>query len=84
METLLLPGIGAQRVPTDRLTANVLEVTGRTGTAVLFVHGNVSRSAVLAADTCWPWRGGHRPLAVDLRGFGDTEPGAGGCHPRAA
>ena len=72
METLL-PGITAQRVPTDRLTAAVLSVAGRTGPAVLFVHGNVSSSlfwqpAMLALP-------GHcRPLAVDLRGFGDTDP----------
>ena len=38
----LLPGIVAERIPTDRLTVAVLSVTGRTGPAVLFVHGNVS------------------------------------------
>jgi pimeloyl-ACP methyl ester carboxylesterase len=43
MDTLL-PGISAERVPTSRLTVNVLSVTGRTGPAVLFVHGNVSSS----------------------------------------
>ena len=40
METLL-PGISSRRVPTDRLTTAVLEVTGRAGPPVLFVHGNV-------------------------------------------
>src|ERR1019366_2695427 len=43
METLL-PGITAQRVQTRRLTVAVLSVTGGTGPAVLFVHGNVSSS----------------------------------------
>ena len=43
MDTLL-PGITAQRVQTGRLTVAVLSVTGRTGPAVLFVHGNVSSS----------------------------------------
>ena len=69
----LLPGITAERVPTSRLTVNVLSVPGRTGPAVLFVHGNVSSSlfwqpAMLALP------GSFRPLAIDLRGFGDTDP----------
>ena len=72
MQTLL-PGIAAERVPTSRLTAAVLSVTGRTGDPVLFVHGNVSSSlfwqpAMLALPD------GYRPLAVDLRGFGETDP----------
>jgi pimeloyl-ACP methyl ester carboxylesterase len=72
METLL-PGISARRVPTNRLTCNVLEVTGRAGPPVLFVHGNVSSSlfwqpAMLALPD------GYRALAIDLRGFGDTDP----------
>jgi pimeloyl-ACP methyl ester carboxylesterase len=72
MDTLL-PGITAERVPTSRLTVNVLSVPGRTGPAVLFVHGNVSSSlfwqpAMLALP------GSFRPLAIDLRGFGDTDP----------
>jgi len=41
----LLPGIITGRVPTSRLTVNVLSVAGRgDGPAVLFVHGNVSSS----------------------------------------
>jgi hypothetical protein len=43
MDTLL-PGICAERVPTSRLTVNVLSVPGRTGPPVLLVHGNVSSS----------------------------------------
>ena len=44
MDTLL-PGITAERVPTSRLTVNVLAMAGRTtGQNVLFVHGNVSSS----------------------------------------
>lgn len=31
-------------MPTERLTVNVLEVDGRSGPPVLFVHGNVSSS----------------------------------------
>src|ERR1700743_1464377 len=72
MQTLL-PGITAERVPTSRLTTAVLTVAGRTGQPVLFVHGNVSSSlfwqqAMLALPD------GFRPLAVDLRGFGQTDP----------
>ncbi len=72
MDTLL-PGIAAERVPTSRLNVNVLSVAGRSGAAVLFVHGNVSSSlfwqpAMLALPASF------RPLAIDLRGFGETDP----------
>jgi len=77
MDTLL-PGISAERMPTSRLTVNVLSVAGRPttstteSTAVLFVHGNVSSSLfwqpmMLALPETF------RPLAIDLRGFGDTD-----------
>src|SRR4051794_7828441 len=79
MSDVLLPGITATRVRTPRLTQNVLHPTGLDpagpGEVVLFVHGNVSSSLfwqppVLAlAET-----GRVRPLAVDLRGYGDTDP----------
>jgi hypothetical protein len=49
METLL-PGIALERVPTSRLTVGVLSVTGRTGPAVLFVHGN-GADDVIVSDT---------------------------------
>jgi pimeloyl-ACP methyl ester carboxylesterase len=72
MQTLL-PGITAERVPTSRLTANVLSVAGRAGQPVLFVHGNVS-SSLFWQPTMLALPDGYRPLAVDLRGFGDTDP----------
>ncbi|WP_448809502.1 alpha/beta fold hydrolase [Agromyces bauzanensis] len=73
MVDTILPGITARRVQTPRLNANVLErpadVASKT---VVFVHGNVSSSLfwqpmmlALPADV--------RALAVDLRGFGDSE-----------
>jgi pimeloyl-ACP methyl ester carboxylesterase len=79
MSDALLPGITATRVETARLTQNVLHPDGvdpaAGGEAVLFVHGNVSSSLfwqepllALAAT------GRVRPLAVDLRGYGDTDP----------
>src|SRR6266545_6359304 len=69
----LLPGIASRTVPTDRLAVNVLEIAERAGTPVVFVHGNVSSSlfwqqAMLALPEAY------RPIAVDLRGFGGTEP----------
>jgi pimeloyl-ACP methyl ester carboxylesterase len=72
MDTLL-PEIVARRVPTARLTMNVLEVDGRDGPAVLFVHGNVS-SALFWQPTMLDLPAEYRPIAVDLRGFGDTDP----------
>jgi len=73
----LLPGITAEAVPTARLTQQVLHPDGVDprggGDAVLFVHGNVSSSlfwqpSLLALDPAL------RPLAVDLRGYGGTDP----------
>ncbi len=70
---LLLPGVVATRTPTTRLTVNVLQIDDRTGVPVVFVHGNASSSLFwqrLMLDL--PDR--YRPIAVDLRGFGDTDP----------
>jgi pimeloyl-ACP methyl ester carboxylesterase len=79
MSDVLLSGIAATRVPTPRLVQNVLHPEGPEpaggGETVLFVHGNVSSALfwqpqllALAAT------GRVRPLAVDLRGFGETDP----------
>jgi pimeloyl-ACP methyl ester carboxylesterase len=74
---LLLPGVTATSVPTARLTQQVLHPDGVDpfggGEAVLFVHGNVSSAAfwqpqLLGLAPRW------RALAVDLRGYGGTEP----------
>src|SRR3954454_17276009 len=75
----LLPGITATRVETPRLTQQVLAAEGTPlsgpGDVVLFVHGNVSSSLfwqqplLALADT-----GRVRALAVDLRGYGGTDP----------
>ncbi|MGY1686942.1 alpha/beta fold hydrolase [Geodermatophilus sp. SYSU D00867] len=79
MPDVLLPGITATRVPTARLTQNVLHPEGTDpagpGEAVLLVHGNVS-SALFWQQTLLAVHGTgrHRVLAVDLRGYGDTEP----------
>lgn len=68
----LLDGITATAVPTDRLRVNVLSVRD-SGVPVVFVHGNVS-SSLFWQSTMLALPAEYRPLAVDLRGFGDTEP----------
>src|SRR3954451_11682366 len=79
MSDLLLPGVAATRVETGRLTQSVLHPEGvdpaGPGEAVGFVHGNVSsalfwQQALLDVTAI----GRHRALAVDLRGYGDTDP----------
>ena len=75
METLL-PGISAEQVPTGRLTVAMLSVPERAGPAsppVLFVHGNVS-SSLFWQPTMLALPEPYRPLAIDLRGFGGTDP----------
>ncbi|MFE5595603.1 alpha/beta fold hydrolase [Streptomyces sp. NPDC056549] len=61
-----------RRVTTGRLTQQITEARAE-GEAVVFVHGNVSSSAFWHSTlTTLPDR--YRPLAVDLRGFGGTDP----------
>ncbi|MGS0686385.1 alpha/beta fold hydrolase [Nakamurella sp. GG22] len=69
----LLAGISSRRVDTGRLTMNVLEIDGRKGIPVLLVHGNVSSSLFWQPlMLSLPER--YRPIALDLRGYGDTDP----------
>lgn len=70
---LPLPGITASRIRTDRLTVNVLQIDGRDGIPVILVHGNVS-SALFWQRLMLDLPEAYRPIAVDLRGFGDTDP----------
>lgn len=70
----LQPGVVARRLPTERLTVNVLAREGRDGgEPVLLVHGNIS-SALFWQQTITALPDRYRPLAVDLRGFGHTDP----------
>ncbi|MFI7672614.1 alpha/beta fold hydrolase [Actinophytocola sp. NPDC049390] len=70
----MLDGITAARVTTPRLTAQVLSVEGRDqGDPVVFVHGNVS-SSLFWQRQMLDLPSGYRPLAVDLRGFGGSDP----------
>lgn len=74
MTGTLLPGIDARTVRTPRYTANVLErpADGEPTRTVLFVHGNVS-SSLFWQPLMLSLPPGVRALAVDLRGFGDSE-----------
>lgn len=72
--TSLLPGLTARRVATDRLTLNILTRDGtEQGEPVLFIHGNVS-SSLFWQQTMLDLPDRFRPIAVDLRGFGDSDP----------
>ena len=68
-----MPGVTARRVPTDRLVVNILHDDRSAGEPVVFVHGNVS-SALFFQPTLLALPQGFRGIAVDLRGFGDTDP----------
>jgi pimeloyl-ACP methyl ester carboxylesterase len=75
----LLPGITATRIETPRLTQQVLAPDGvdlhGPGEAVLFVHGNVSSSLFWQQPLqALAGTGRVRALAVDLRGYGGTDP----------
>lgn len=74
MTSTLFDGIVAHRVTTPRLTAHVLErpATGDPAATVVFVHGNVS-SSLFFQPTMLALPPAVRALAVDLRGFGDSE-----------
>src|SRR4051794_13692751 len=78
MSDLLLPGVAASRVRTSRLTQSVLHPEGvdpvDPGEAVVFVHGNVSSALFWQQALLDLSATGHRALAVDLRGYGDTDP----------
>ncbi|WP_378147802.1 alpha/beta fold hydrolase [Cnuibacter sp. UC19_7] len=67
----LLPGIEQHVVDAPRLRASVLERSGA-GIPVVFVHGNVS-SSLFWQPSMLALEPGVRALAVDLRGFGDSE-----------
>ncbi|MER5203468.1 alpha/beta hydrolase [Streptomyces sp. NPDC002825] len=67
-----MTSLHTRRVTTGRLTQQITEARAE-GEAVVFVHGNVSSSAFWHSTlTTLPDR--YRPLAVDLRGFGGSDP----------
>ncbi|MEY9954002.1 alpha/beta fold hydrolase [Leifsonia sp. EB34] len=84
MTGTLLPGIVARSIPTSRYTANVLaratdptvaagaDAAADAARTVVFVHGNVS-SSLFWQPLMLSLPEGTRAVAVDLRGFGDSE-----------
>lgn len=77
MTGTLLDGVIAYTVKTDRLRANVLERvidserSDHVGT-IVFLHGNVS-SSLFWQPTMLRMPDVYRCIAIDLRGFGDSE-----------
>ena len=67
-----LPGISSQMVATPRLKMHVLLSGPAEGPPVVFIHGNAS-SATFWEETMLALPAGYRGLALDLRGYGDTE-----------
>ena len=67
-----LEGISSQLIQTDRIQQHVL-TSGNEGTAVLFIHGNAS-SATFWEETMLRLPSGYYGVALDQRGYGDTEP----------
>lgn len=67
-----LPGISPEIVKTHRLATHILSSGPQDGEPVVFVHGNVS-SSVFWEETMLALPAQYRAIAVDLRGFGDSE-----------
>jgi pimeloyl-ACP methyl ester carboxylesterase len=73
MTSTLLDGIVAHTITTPRLTAAVFErPSSAATTTVVFIHGNVS-SSLFWQPTMLALEPNIRALAIDLRGFGDSE-----------
>lgn len=73
----LLDGIRSRIIDTDRLTVGILERVGddeatAADQTVVLIHGNVS-SSLFWQELMQDLPGDLRVIAIDLRGFGDTE-----------
>src|SRR5215204_307599 len=68
----LLEGVGSETVATTRLDTHILTGGTEDGIPVLFVHGNVSSSHFFE-ETLAALPPRYRGIALDLRGFGDSE-----------
>ena len=72
-DTIKLPGILSRQIETERLNVHILTSGPPAGTAVLFIHGYCS-SAGIWDETMRALPDGFHGIALDLRGFGITEP----------
>jgi pimeloyl-ACP methyl ester carboxylesterase len=70
-----LKGIRSQYVDTARLRMHVLTSGREDGDAVFFLHGNVSSSTIWE-ETLLALPPRYRGIALDLRGYGTTDPTA--------
>lgn len=70
-----LDGITAKHITSDRLTTRVLFSGADDGIPVVFVHGNVS-SATFWEATMLALPEGYRGIALDNRGYGESDPDA--------
>ncbi|MCB0034856.1 MAG: alpha/beta hydrolase [Anaerolineales bacterium] len=70
-----LPEITAQTITTGRLTTRVLTAGDANGTAVLFLHGNLS-SATWWEEVMVTLPAGYYAIAPDQRGYGEADPAA--------
>ena len=73
----LLDGITSRKIETDRLTVGILERAGddpatAADQTVVLIHGNVS-SGLFWQELMQDLPSDLRVIAIDLRGFGDTE-----------
>lgn len=71
--TDLLSGVSAQTIDTARLKAHVYLAGPEDGEPIVFVHGNVSTGRFFE-ELLAALPDGFRGIAVDLRGFGRSEP----------
>ncbi len=70
-----LPGINATTVTSSRLTTRVLSAGDESGAPVIFVHGNLT-SATFWEETMLAMPAGYHCIALDQRGFGESDPAA--------
>jgi pimeloyl-ACP methyl ester carboxylesterase len=68
----LLAGVSSKTIKTSRLSTHALFAGSKEGAPVLFVHGNVSSSRFFE-ETLAAMPAGYYSIALDLRGFGDSE-----------
>ena len=67
-----LAGVSSRTIKTSRLSTHALFAGAKEGTPVIFVHGNVSSSRFYE-ETLAAMPAGYYAVALDLRGFGDSE-----------
>ena len=70
-----LPGITATTISSARITTRVLSAGDESGTPVIFAHGNLT-SATFWEETMLAMPAGYHCIALDQRGFGESDPDA--------